>query len=102
MTSVDQLPPQLALELARQYDIVRLLGRGGMGVVWLARERSLDRLVAIKVLAGQNVESSDIRERFRREARVAARPPHSPLLPLYPLRAIATCPALSNSPFGVV
>ncbi len=83
MTSVDQLPPQLALELARQYDIVRLLGRGGMGVVWLARERSLDRLVAIKVLAGQNVESSDIRERFRREARVAARLAHPHIVPLY-------------------
>src|SRR5258708_32214004 len=54
-----------------------------MGVVWLARERSLDRLVAIKVLARQNVESSDIRERFRREARVAARLAHPHIVPLY-------------------
>ena len=82
-TSVDQLPPQLANELARQYDLLRPLGRGGMGVVWLARERSLDRLVAIKVLAGQDVESSDIRERFRREARVAARLAHPHIVPLY-------------------
>jgi hypothetical protein len=77
------LPPLLAAELQRQYDVLRPLGRGGMGVVWLARERSLDRLVAIKVLAGQLVEATTVRERFRREARIAARLVHPHIVPLH-------------------
>lgn len=79
----DRLPPSLARELARQYDIVRLLGRGGMGVVFLARERSLDRLVAIKVLSGDDIELASLRERFRREARIAARLVHPNIVPLH-------------------
>ena len=82
-TPAPTLPPLLAAELARQYDIVRPLGRGGMGMVWLARERSLDRLVAIKVLAGETVEASNVRERFRREARIAARLVHPHIVPLH-------------------
>ena len=82
-TPVDQLPPQLAAELARQYDVLRLLGRGGMGSVWLARERSLERMVAIKVLAGETVEAPNIRDRFRREARIAARLVHPNIVPLH-------------------
>lgn len=34
---MDRLPPLLAVELARQYDVLRMLGQGGMGTVWLAR-----------------------------------------------------------------
>ena len=80
---LDRLTPQLAAELARQYDVLRLLGQGGMGTVWLARERSLDRLVAIKVLASESVAIGDLRERFRREARIAARLAHPNIVPLY-------------------
>ncbi|MEX2151696.1 MAG: protein kinase [Gemmatimonadaceae bacterium] len=79
----DRLTPQLAAELSRQFDIIRLLGEGGMGSVWLARERSLDRLVAIKVLAGEGVTTSGMRERFRREARIAARLLHPNIVPLF-------------------
>ena len=77
------LPPQLGNELGRQYDIIRLLGQGGMGTVWLARERSLDRLVAIKVLAGESVVTSIMRDRFRREAKIAARLLHPNIVPLF-------------------
>ena len=80
---MDRLPPQLASELARQYDVLRMLGRGGMGTVWLARERSLDRLVAIKVLGSESLQIGDLRERFRREARIAARLMHPNIVPLY-------------------
>ena len=80
---MDRLPPQLAAELARQYDILRMLGQGGMGTVWLARERSLDRLVAIKVLGSESLQFGDLRERFRREARIAARLMHPNIVPLY-------------------
>ncbi|MEX2177397.1 MAG: serine/threonine-protein kinase [Gemmatimonadaceae bacterium] len=82
-TPTERVPPSLATELARQYDIVRILGRGGMGVVWLARERSLDRLVAIKVLSGPDIGVGNVRERFRREARIAARLVHPNIVPLH-------------------
>jgi hypothetical protein len=80
---MERLPPMLAAELARQYDVVRLLGAGGMGSVWLARERSLDRQVAIKVLGGENVLTSTTRDRFRREAKIAARLLHPNIVPLF-------------------
>ena len=83
LSAMDRLPPLLAAELARQYDVLRLLGQGGMGTVWLARERSLDRLVAIKVLGSESLQFGDLRERFRREARIAARLMHPNIVPLY-------------------
>ena len=81
--TADRIPTLLAAELGRQYDILRALGKGGMGIVWLARERSLDRLVAIKVLSDEAVETGDVRERFRREARIAARLTHPNIVPLH-------------------
>jgi tRNA A-37 threonylcarbamoyl transferase component Bud32 len=76
-------PELAALEraLGAQYEIVRLLGRGGMGVVYLARERLLDRLVAIKVLRSEQVDD-EARERFLREARTAAKLTHPNIVPL--------------------
>jgi hypothetical protein len=50
------------------YEAIRELGRGGMGVVLLARHRALDRLVAIKVLAEKREGQSDLLRRFHREA----------------------------------
>jgi len=78
-------PMRAALEraLGGQYDIQRLLGRGGMGAVYLARERSLDRLVAIKILPPETAADADSRERFRREARTAAKLTHPNIVPLY-------------------
>lgn len=77
-------PVRTALEakLRGQYRIVRLLGRGGMGAVYLARDLTLDREVAIKVVK----TGSDLRElhdRFRREARTAARLSHPHIVPLH-------------------
>ena len=69
--------------LGQQYEIVRQLGRGGMGAVYLARERSLERFVAIKVLRPDLADAPDARERFRREARIAAQLSHPGILPLH-------------------
>src|SRR3989442_7433678 len=60
--------------LAGRYSLERELGRGGMGVVYLAREVRLDRPVAIKVLPPSKARDSRLRERFLREARTAAKP----------------------------
>jgi serine/threonine protein kinase len=73
----------LATALGQQYEIVRPLGRGGMGAVYLARERALERFVAIKVLRPDLAAAADSRERFRREARVAAQLSHAGILPLH-------------------
>jgi predicted Ser/Thr protein kinase len=77
-------PQRAALEraLGTQYEVMRLLGRGGMGAVYLARDRSLDRLVAIKVLPPEAAGDPESRERFRREARTAAKLTHPNIVPL--------------------
>jgi eukaryotic-like serine/threonine-protein kinase len=69
--------------LAGKYDVVRLIGRGGMGSVYLARDLRLGRPVAIKVLKPELSESEEQRERFRREARITARLDHPNIVPLY-------------------
>jgi serine/threonine protein kinase len=69
--------------IAGRYSIDRELGRGGMGVVYLAREVHLDRLVAIKLLPPALAERPELRERFMREARVAARLSHPHIIPIH-------------------
>jgi len=75
------LPFQLAL--AGRYSIDRELGRGGMGVVYLAREVHLDRLVAIKLLPPDRASIPALRERFLREARSAAKLSHPNIIPIH-------------------
>jgi len=69
--------------LAGKYDVVRLLGRGGMGSVYLARDIQLGRPVAIKILKPELSGSEEQRERFRREAQITARLSHPNIVPLY-------------------
>jgi DNA-binding beta-propeller fold protein YncE len=63
--------------------IESLVGRGGMGVVYRARQLDLDRLVALKVIAPELVEDEDIRTRFLAEARVAAGVEHPNVIPVH-------------------
>jgi eukaryotic-like serine/threonine-protein kinase len=70
---VDCIERTMLDEHARGYQVVREIGRGGMGVVFLARDVMLHRLVAIKVLRYDLAGLEEQRERFRREARVTAR-----------------------------
>ena len=69
--------------LAGRYSIDRELGRGGMGIVYLAREVHLDRLVAIKLLPPDRAASPGLRERFLREARLAAKLSHPNIIPIH-------------------
>lgn len=58
------------------YELVDILGRGGMAVVYLARQVSLDRLVALKTIAAPLLADSSTQERFRREVRAVAQLDH--------------------------
>lgn len=69
--------------LSGQYEIQRELGRGGMGIVLLARDERLDRLVALKVLPPHLSEHAETKERFLREARMAAQLSHPNIVPVY-------------------
>ena len=82
---VDADPLRDALERAIgfQYRIERLLGRGGMGAVYLAHEFALDRDVAIKVLPPEHAGTPQMRARFKHEARTAARLTHPNIVPLH-------------------
>ena len=55
-----------------RYEILRLIGQGGMGRVYAARQRSIDRDVAIKFLKASLVEDDELRRRFEREAKLIA------------------------------
>ncbi len=81
MTSESFAPLQSLL--AGQYTIEREIGRGGMGVVYLARDDRLDRPVAIKVLPPALAANPELRERFLREARTSAQLAHPNIVPVY-------------------
>jgi serine/threonine protein kinase len=73
-------------ELARQFpqlEILELLGQGGMGVVYKARQKQLDRLVALKILPPQIGQTEAFAERFTREARSLARLSHPRIVIIY-------------------
>src|SRR6266545_2578481 len=70
-------------ETAEEYEILREIGRGGMGVVYLAREVALARDVAMKVLPPHLTFGKGAIGRFRREARTAAALEHPNIIPVY-------------------
>ncbi len=74
---------ELQAALAGEYSLQRELGRGGMGVVYLARDVQLDRDVAIKVLPTHLAHTAEARERFLREARTAAGLSHPNIVPIH-------------------
>ena len=70
-------------DTAGEYEILREIGRGGMGVVYLAREIALARDVAMKVLPPDLTYGKGVIGRFRREARTAAALEHPNIVPVY-------------------
>ncbi len=78
----DEIRNSLEAAIGEQYSISRLLGRGGMGVVYLAHDEVLDRTVAVKVLPPE-IATPIGAERFRREARTAAKLSHPNIVPLH-------------------
>jgi len=80
---LDALYLSFAAALAGRYSIEREIGRGGMGIVYLAREVHLDRPVAIKLLPPDKAKQPTLRERFLREARLAAKLSHPNIIPIH-------------------
>lgn len=76
------LPPQLPARLGR-YELLKLLGKGGMGAVYLAHDEQLHRLVALKIPHFGGPQQFQLADRFLREARVAATLSHQNLCPVY-------------------
>jgi tRNA A-37 threonylcarbamoyl transferase component Bud32 len=78
--------PMEPAELAQhfpQLEILEYLGRGGMGVVYKARQKSLNRLVALKLLAPERVQDARFAERFAREAQALAQLNHPNIVTIY-------------------
>lgn len=78
-------PPKKPDEIGRigPYRVLRELGRGGMGVVYLAEDTRLPRTVALKIVKGSRLDDPHYRERFRLEADAMARLQHPNIVPVY-------------------
>jgi serine/threonine-protein kinase len=81
--NLHSLPVLLKEALGDAYSLEGEIGRGGMGVVYRARDERLQRRVAIKVLPPELAFSSEIRARFTREAQTAARLSHPHIVPIH-------------------
>ncbi|HEY9228189.1 MAG TPA: serine/threonine-protein kinase, partial [Gemmatimonadaceae bacterium] len=79
----DDTARPFAEAISAHYAVKRQIGRGGMGVVFLARDRRLDRLVAIKTLPPQLANDPSVRERFLRETRTAGGMTHPNIVPIH-------------------
>src|ERR1700674_1654072 len=80
-TRIANLPPELANN--PQYEVLRELGRGGMGVVYLAKNKLMDRPEVLKVVNRQFLGQAGAAERFLREIRSAAKLSHPNIVTAY-------------------
>jgi len=88
-------PPPAPEEIARHFpnlEILERLGRGGMGVVYKARQKSVNRLVALKILAPERSADPQFAVRFQREAEALARLNHPNIVTLYEFGRTETPP----------
>src|SRR5918993_3002492 len=81
--TMSELQDRVVAALGRQYDVECEIGRGGMSVVYRARDIRLNRTVAIKVLPPELAYDPAIRTRFTREAQTSAQLSHAHIVPIY-------------------
>ena len=74
---------RLTQTLEGRYEVGKMVGRGGMGAVFLAQDLTLDRPVAIKVLPPEVSHDQNLVDRFQREARTAAKLDHPNIIPIF-------------------
>ena len=79
----DELGTHVAAVLSANYELENEIGRGGMGIVYCARDKRLKREIAVKVLPPELSFRADIRQRFLREAETAAQLNHPNIVPIY-------------------
>jgi eukaryotic-like serine/threonine-protein kinase len=79
----DELGTHVAQILSANYELESEVGRGGMGIVYCARDKRLKREIAVKVLPPELSFRADIRQRFLREAETAAQLNHPNIVPIY-------------------
>jgi eukaryotic-like serine/threonine-protein kinase len=84
----DRLFLDFQAALAGRYSLERELGRGGMGIVYRARDLRLERVVAIKLLPPQLADTAERRHRFVREARMAAQLSHPHIIPIHAVEEV--------------
>ena len=65
------------------FELIQRLGQGGMGIVWKARQLSLDRLVAIKLVRQDSIRSAEDVKQILQEARIAAKLKHPGIVQVY-------------------
>jgi eukaryotic-like serine/threonine-protein kinase len=82
-TSDFELRAQVDRALSANYELAEEIGRGGMGIVYRARDKRLKRTVAVKLLPPELAFRSDIRTRFLREAETSAQLSHPNIVPIY-------------------
>ena len=85
---VDGSPRLIAGQVFGRYQIVSLIGRGGMGEVYLARDESLNRQVALKLLATEYTQHAEITARSKQEAQAASSLNHPNILTIYEIGEI--------------
>ncbi len=78
-----EMPARKTPERIGRYELIERIGKGGMGVVYRARDTQLHRDVALKMLLTDTAEVEEARERFRREARAAADLRHRNIIQVY-------------------